>query len=105
MVLSQLPKDVAKRQDKRPQMADLPESTMLEADAEGIVFLHRPGMYDSKLSPTLTEWILAKQREGPVGYKDIDFDPRTISFRDRDVKVPFAFNKDGSLANDPTDDN
>ena len=105
VVLSQLPKDVAKRADKRPQMADLPESTMLEADAEAIIMLHRPGMYDEKINKNLTEWLLPKQREGDTGRVDIEFDPRTISFRDRDVKIPFAFNRDGSLANDPTDDN
>ena len=53
---------------KRPLMADLRESGSLEQDADLIMFLYRDDYYFSNSEqPGVTEMIVAKHRNGPVG--------------------------------------
>lgn len=71
IVLSQLTREVEKREDKRPILSDLRDSGSLEQDADKVIFLYRDSYYpqfypDRKDDPT-AEVIVAKNRNGPTG--------------------------------------
>ncbi|MCS6790305.1 MAG: replicative DNA helicase [Bacteroidia bacterium] len=74
IALSQLSRAVEMRGgDRRPQLSDLRESGSLEQDADVVIFLYRPEYYgilqDEEGNPTqgITEVLLSKQRNGPIG--------------------------------------
>ena len=69
IALAQLSREVEKREDKRPIMADLRESGSIEQDADIIMFLYREGYYNRSGENTnnLTELIIAKNRGGVTG--------------------------------------
>ena len=70
------------RQVKRPMLSDLCESGSLEQDADIVMFLYREDYY--KNSPGaqthLTELIIAKHRNGPVGKVELFFDHECTKF-------------------------
>jgi replicative DNA helicase len=68
MLLSQLNRS-CEQERRRPNLSDLKESGAIEEDADVVVFVHRPEMYNRD-DPSLrgqAELIVAKQRNGPVG--------------------------------------
>lgn len=69
IALSQLSREIDKREDKHPNMADLRESGSIEQDADIIMFLYREGYYNknSEKVSNLTELIIAKNRSGVTG--------------------------------------
>jgi replicative DNA helicase len=82
LALSQLSRESEKRQDKRPLLADLRESGALEQDADIVMLLHRPGVYERNPADTRAELIIGKQRNGPTGIARLTFDAETMRFRD-----------------------
>jgi replicative DNA helicase len=68
IALSQLSREVEKRDKKKPVLSDLLESGGIEANADVVAFIYREGYYnqDAENKP-LTDVIIAKQRNGPVG--------------------------------------
>src|SRR5438874_9217729 len=85
VALSQLSRAVESRatRDFRPQLSDLRESGALEQDADLILFLYRQSAYKEDLPPdeaNITEVIIGKQRNGPVGTIKVVFLPQYARF-------------------------
>lgn len=67
-------------------LSDLKESGSLEEDADVVLFVHRPEYYDRN-DPALAgkgEIIIAKQRNGPVGTANVDYNERFCLWKDSD---------------------
>lgn len=83
IALAQVGRESEKRADKRPMMSDLRESGAIEAEADTVIFVHRPEMYDQ--SPDVkgvAEFIVAKHRAGSTGMVKAKFDGIHCTFRD-----------------------
>ena len=67
VALSQLNRGPEQRTDKRPQLSDLRESGAVEQDADLVILLHRPDLYDPDSSRAgEVDLHLAKHRNGPT---------------------------------------
>ena len=82
LALSQLSRSVENRQVKRPMLSDLRESGSLEQDADIVMFLYRDDYYKgAEEAPThITELIVAKHRNGPVGRVNLFFKNECTKF-------------------------
>lgn len=88
VALSQLSRAVESRDSKKPQLSDLRESGSIEQDADMVMFIHRPGYYepDNPDLKNITELIIAKHRNGPVGHIELYFHPEKLRFMSLDKK-------------------
>jgi replicative DNA helicase len=74
LAAAQLSRAIEQRSDKEPQLSDLRESGSLEQDADIVMFIHRPEIYDRDTDkPGLAQIKVAKHRHGPVGEVQLVF--------------------------------
>jgi replicative DNA helicase len=104
LALSQLSRQVEGREDKRPQLSDLRESGSIEQDADVVLFIFREEYYHQIRKPTeanrekFAEWlaegervegkaevIIGKQRHGPTGTVELQFDGAVTRFANLDT--------------------
>lgn len=80
IILSQLNREVEKREGNRPLMADLRQSGNLEEDADVMVGLYRDEMYNDQSPAAGTlEFLVRKCRNGPTGMQLLRFDEDTVN--------------------------
>ena len=79
MCLSQLSRALASRENKRPTLSDLRETSAIEAESDVVLFIYRPSYYAKKTTDGFNdesefdEIIIGKQRNGPVGTVPVKF--------------------------------
>jgi len=74
IAISQLSRAPEKRESYRPRLSDLRESGAIEQDADVVLLLFREEYYTPKeTNKGVTEVIVAKQRNGPVGSQKLLF--------------------------------
>jgi replicative DNA helicase len=112
IALSQLSRQVENRDDKRPQLADLRESGSIEQDADVVLFIYREEYYLARKEPRpntqehfdwqeqmnkvtgIAEVIIGKQRHGPTGIVELQFDATLTRFQNlaKSDYLPEQFN-------------
>lgn len=96
LAVSQLNRQVEKRQDKRPRLHDLRDSGALEQDASLVTFVYRPWVYREPgkaerkkyrdgLEPA--QLILKKNRDGETGTARVLFQRRTVAFHNMERRA------------------
>lgn len=99
VALSQLSRNVERREDKMPILSDLRESGAIEQDADLILFLYRELYYSKKLDPNAAfgkqDVIvnIAKHRNGATGKFTLEFDPPLGKFSDKKNSFYNEYNK------------
>ena len=82
MALSQLSRGVETRTNKRPTLSDLRESGSIEQDADIVMMIYRDEYYNPETPDRgITEVIITKHRNGPVGTCKLLFEPQFTRFR------------------------
>lgn len=89
LAAAQLSRAVEQRADKEPQLSDLRESGSLEQDADVVMFIHRPEMYDrDTLRPNVAQIKVAKHRNGPTGLVELIFRSHLAKFENAATRLP-----------------
>jgi replicative DNA helicase len=98
LALSQLSRGVEQRDHKVPRLSDLRDSGSIEQDADVVMFIYRKdtneyvGANDSNSGTGsndgmgITQILIAKHRNGPIGEVDLMFDKERTSFRTIDKR-------------------
>jgi replicative DNA helicase len=82
ILLAALNREVEKGTKRHPQLSDLRECGGLEAEADTVIFIHRPEVYDANAAPGLAEFVIAKQRQGEIGVVKLRYVAAQVRFED-----------------------
>jgi len=111
IALSQLSRAIESRDNKRPLLSDLRESGTIEQDADMVTFVYRPEYYHNQNQPDpgtaehdqwliegerlfgLAEFIIGKQRHGPTGIIELQFEAEITKFSDRPLSPDYHAEK------------
>ncbi len=90
IALSQLSRDVDKRELHVPRLSDLRDSGSIEQDSDVVMFLHRKDR-DQKVDlppeeQNVAQIIIAKHRNGAIGQIQLKFDPERVSFKNMESR-------------------
>ena len=84
IALSQLSRAPEARTDHRPMLQDLRESGSIEQDADVVMFIYRDDYYNPQSEQTnIAEIIIAKNRSGPVGTRELLWMPQYTKFANK----------------------
>lgn len=86
IALSQLSRNIETRLDQKPILSDLRDSGSIEQDADLVLMLHQPKSLNfekqSEIDWQLTELLVAKHRNGPLGTVKLKFIRKQTKFCD-----------------------
>jgi replicative DNA helicase len=87
VALSQLSRSVESRSPQIPQLSDLRESGSIEQDADVVAFIYREDYYNPETErKNVTDILIRKHRNGPIGTVELYFDREKQLFRSLDKK-------------------
>jgi replicative DNA helicase len=89
IALAQLNRGVEDRQSHEPRLADLRESGSIEQDADTVMLLHRPEMFEPGQHEGTVKIIIGKQRNGPTGEVMLTYVKQFMRFENFTVGIPF----------------
>ncbi len=80
LALAQLNRNADARTDKQPRLSDLRDSGSIEQDADMVMMLHRKDTDYNDSSDSRVQLIVNKNRHGPLGTINLDFDKSITYF-------------------------
>lgn len=83
LLLSQLSRAPEQRVNHMPILADLRESGAIEQDADAVIFVYRPWVYDNSKDLGDAYIIIAKNRNGETGKIPVAWDGEHFKFMDK----------------------
>lgn len=100
--LAQLNRGIESKEIKAPQASDLRDSGSLEQDADEIMLLHKPSLYDPMDKPGILQVFLRKNRSGPTGKCDLQLNGATGKIHNlARFEDEFPNQKNWSVSSDP----
>ena len=83
VAISQLNRGPEQRNEKKPMLSDLRESGAIEQDADMVILIHRPDMYEREHERAgEADFIVAKHRAGPIRDVTVSFQGHYSCFAD-----------------------